>query len=101
MLTSELPDGITFFISGLLHALQVTEDMSEEDKILSNFFPHLSQEKRYIGIVLIFYLNYFLVPYRFFLVFLQEKICLKVLILAYFPFTGVKITTDQFNHHTK
>ena len=58
LLASELPDGITFFTSGLLHALQVTEDISEEDKILSNFFPHFSQEKRYIGIVLIFYLNF-------------------------------------------
>ena len=36
LLTSEK----TLFISGLQHALQVTEDKSEEGRILSKTFPH-------------------------------------------------------------
>lgn len=46
-----LPDDHTLLIFGLLQALQVTEIISEEVRILSNIFPHLLQENLQIGIL--------------------------------------------------
>jgi hypothetical protein len=42
----EVPDDTILFISELSHALQVTEEISEEERILSKIFPHLLQENR-------------------------------------------------------
>ena len=49
----KLLDEDTFFMFWLLHELQVTEEMSELERILSKSFPQSLQEKRYIGIFLL------------------------------------------------
>jgi hypothetical protein len=43
-LVAQLPSENILFISGLPQALQVTEEMSEEVRILSKTFPHPLQE---------------------------------------------------------
>ena len=42
----EVADGNTLLISWLLQPLQVTKDISEEERTLSKFFPHFLQENR-------------------------------------------------------
>ena len=48
-----LVDDNTLFMSTLLHALHATEEMSDDERILSKSFPQSLQEKRYIGILIL------------------------------------------------